>query len=137
MITYALDSNIISFLLKNKTNIKQRFDNAIESNIPYSIPPLAYYEVKRWLIARNATVQLNYFDDLYNYSIKSDMTIAIWEKAIDIYVKLKQANQLIDDVDIFIASYCIVNGYVLITDNTKHFYRISELTIINWNNNNG
>jgi tRNA(fMet)-specific endonuclease VapC len=137
MITYALDSNIISFLLKNKTNIKQRFDNAIESNIPYSIPPLAYYEVKRWLIARNATVQLNYFDDLYNYSIKSDMTIAIWEKAIDIYVRLKQVNQLIDDADVFIAAYCIVNGYVLITDNTKHFYRISELTIINWNNNNG
>jgi len=44
---YALDSNIVSYLLKNDDAVKRRFQNAVNYNNPYVIPPLVYYEVKR------------------------------------------------------------------------------------------
>jgi len=32
-----------------------------------------------------------------------------------------------NDADVLIAAHCIVNGYTLVTDNTKDFERIAEL----------
>lgn len=131
---YALDSNIVSYFLKNDNEVIQHFQNAIDNDNPYVIPPLVYYEVKRWLKVKNATNQLPRFSDLYDDSIKSDMTPDIWEKAIELYVKSRLAGKPIDDADIFIAAYCIINNYVLVTNNTKHFEDITELKIINWKN---
>jgi predicted nucleic acid-binding protein len=36
------------------------------------------------------------------------------------------------DADIFIAAYCIINGYTLVTDNINDFNRIDKLKFINW-----
>jgi len=36
------------------------------------------------------------------------------------------------DADIFIAAYCLNNGYTLVTDNTNDFERIEGLQVINW-----
>jgi len=130
--TYALDSNIISYFLKNDNNVKQHFQSAINNNNPYAIPPLVCYEVKRWLKIRNATKQLQIFTDLYSDSVKSDMTADMWEKSVDLYVRLKLSGINIDDADIFIASYCIVNGYILVTNNVKHYKGIDGLIIENW-----
>jgi tRNA(fMet)-specific endonuclease VapC len=130
--TYALDSNIVSYFLKNDSEVKRHFQNALENNSPYVIPPLVYYEVKRWLRVRSATNQLQRFTDLYNDSVKSDMTADIWEKATELYTRLRLSGKIIDDADIFIASYCILNSYTLVTNNIKHFDLIPELNIVNW-----
>jgi len=130
--TYALDSNIVSYFLKNDNEVKRHFQNALENSNPYAIPPIVYYEVKRWLRVRNATSQLQRFADLYSDSVKSDMTADIWEKATEIYTRLRLSGKPIDDADIFIASYCILNDYTLVTNNIKHFDLIPELTTINW-----
>jgi len=129
---YALDSNIISYLLKNDTEVKQQFQNSMDNNNLYVIPPIVYYEVKRWLKIRNATNQLQKFSDLYNNSVKNDMTLDIWEKAIELYVALRTTGKSADDADVFIAAFCIVNGYILITNNVNHFEFITELQVINW-----
>ena len=59
------------------------------------------------------------------------MTTEIWEKAVEIWVKLKAKGRLIGDGDIFIAAFCIVNDYTLITNNIKHYENIKDLQIIN------
>lgn len=128
---YALDSDIISYILKNDNNIKNNFNNAIGNDDFYSIPPIVYYEVKRGLTYKKAYRKLQDFTDLYNDSIKSEMTVEIWEKAIEIYSRLKSQGRIIGDGDIFIASFCIVNDYTLITNNTKHYDNISELKKVN------
>jgi len=83
-------------------------------------------------MVRNATTQYERFTALYEKSIKSNMTVEMWEKSIDIYVKLRTEGKIIDDADIFIASFCIVNGYTLITNNEKHFKHMEGLNIENW-----
>ena len=34
--------------------------------------------------------------------------------------------------DILIAAFCVVNDYLLVTDNTKHFKDIDGLQFVNW-----
>jgi len=36
------------------------------------------------------------------------------------------------DADIFIAAYCIINDYILVTDNVSDFTRIANLKVVNW-----
>jgi len=135
---YALDSDIISYFLKRNRNIQNQLAIILNENNFYSIPPLVYYEVKRWLLLRNATTQLREFTDLYHDSVKNEMTLEIWEKAIEIYMRLVSQGTPIGkdgrESDIFIASFCIINDYVLVTNNTKHFINIEELKMDNWKN---
>ena len=130
--TYALDSNIISYLLKNNHAVKQNFQNAINNNHYYVIPPIVYYEVKRWLKTRSAMKQLQFLSDLYLSSVQNDMTSDVWGKSVEIYTQLRQSGITVDDADIFTAAYCIVNNYTLVTNNTKHFKYINEMNFENW-----
>ena len=129
---YALDSNIISYMLKKDKGVIQHFDNTVKDTDSYAIPPIVYYEVKRWLVHRNATAMLERFSSLYDDSVKGNMSAEVWEKSIDLYARLRSSGKTIDDADIFIAAYCILNGYVLATNNTQHFSLIPELKIVNW-----
>ena len=62
------------------------------------------------------------------------MTLEIWEKAIEIYVELITNGTPRQDADIFIAAFCIVNDYTLITNNTRHYDIIKDLKMENWKN---
>ncbi|MCL2813655.1 MAG: hypothetical protein FWD23_03550 [Oscillospiraceae bacterium] len=133
---YALDSDTVSYFLKNNRDIQEKLKNILYENNIYSIPPLVYYEVKRWLVLRKANTQLKAFTELYQASIKNEMTFEIWEKAVELYVRLTSQGTPIGkdgkEADIFTAAFCIVNNYVLVTNNTKHFSNIKELKTVNW-----
>jgi len=131
---YALDSDIVSYFLKNNRDVQDKLKNLLNDNNVYSIPPLVYYEVKRWIILRNATTQLKQFTRLYKESVKNEMTLEIWAKAVEIYVQLISQGTPIGkegkEDDIFIAAFCIINDYTLITNNIKHYSNIKELKIL-------
>lgn len=65
-----------------------------------------------------------------------NITIIPFATAIDRYAeekaKLRKAGKLVDDFDLFIACTASANNLVMVTDNEKHFDRISKLTVINW-----
>jgi len=135
--TYALDTNTISFLLRPSKNqqIVQMFENIIKQGDDYVIPPLSYYEVYWYLIRKNATAQLKVFLDLYNsssakiYMNEDDFQLAARIKAQLVKDGTPIGNK---DADIFIAAYCINNNYALVTDNVSDFKRIADLKYVNW-----
>lgn len=55
MITYALDSNIVSYLLKRDIQTWKRYNQEADAGKECVIPPIVYYEVKRGLLAVDAT----------------------------------------------------------------------------------
>ena len=138
---YALDSNIVSFLLRPTKNpeVVKRFDEILEQGHDYVIPPFCYYEVYWLLLRKGAVAQTRSFRDIYINSLTElNMGETEFEKAAEIRAMLeergtpigKEGNQ---DADIFIAAHCIVNGYTLVTDNTSDFQRIGGgLKIVNW-----
>jgi predicted nucleic acid-binding protein len=50
---YALDTNIITYYLKGNEKILDKVDQEAE-NDNIIIPPFAYFEVKKWLMAVNS-----------------------------------------------------------------------------------
>ena len=135
--TYALDANTISYFLRDEGNIEMNFQREIiEGSNPYVIPFIVAYEIKRWLYDR-PTKQMRIFakafDTFFSHVEKdAEMDVNAWNKAVEIYVELKQRGQLIGDADILIAAYCIVNNCTLVTRNKRDFRRIENLRIVNW-----
>ena len=135
MITYALDSNTVSYFLRNEGNVRDCFKRESIKNM-YAIPLTVFYEVKRWLLYKPTKITRQYaqeFDVLFqSVQENSEMPIEVYKKAADIYMALKQKGQLIHDADIMIAAYCLANNYILVTRNTDDFNRISDLKHVNW-----
>ena len=132
MSVYALDSNIISFYLRDNTAVIANIEKAISDGNSIIIPPLVYYEVKRSLKFINATKKMKEFDSLCELFPVGELGNYLLEKSIDIYVQEKNAGRNTKDADIFIAAFCIHNNYTLVTDNIDHFIKITNLHAINW-----
>jgi predicted nucleic acid-binding protein len=134
---YALDTNIISFLLRPSKNpeVVRQFEAVIEQGDEYVIPPLSYYEISWHLLWKNAPVQSLVFDRLYTNSFSkvfmSERDFAIAAKIKADLVKMGTPIGE-NDADIFIAAHCLANGYTLVTDNVKDFERIDGLKLVNW-----
>ena len=129
--TYALDSNIISYLLKKDLNVFKRSLEEVKTGNVCVIPPVAYYEIKRGLLAVQATSKMNHFNDLCRDFAVEEMSKTAWDEAARLYAEHRTKNT-IEDADIFIAAFCIANDYTLVTNNTKHFEQIGGLRFANW-----
>ncbi|MCL2020367.1 MAG: PIN domain-containing protein [Oscillospiraceae bacterium] len=132
MIIYALDSNIISYLLKGNEQIAERIETEISSGHEVIIPPIAYYEVKRGLLAVNSKTKMQIFLDFCNENEVGNIDMRTLNKAADIYAELKVSGIGTEDADILIGAFCIVNNYTLVTNNIKHFSNIKDLSLISW-----
>jgi len=131
MTKYALDTNIISYYLKGNAKLIDRINNEVK-NGNIIIPPIVYFEIKKWLLKNSSKTKLAAFETLlakYGVDIISKETL---DTSLSIYLNLQSKKLTVDDADILIAGYCIQNGYILITNNTKHFENIENLRIENW-----
>ena len=48
------------------------------------------------------------------------------------YAQLRKQGTPVDDIDLLIAGVAMANNMELITNNTRHFSKISDLEISNW-----
>jgi tRNA(fMet)-specific endonuclease VapC len=128
---YALDTNIITYYLKGNEKILDKVDQeAKKDNI--IIPPFAYFEIKKWLMAVNSKVKLQAFEKLFEkYGIDAIEKETL-DLSLSIYIKLRQSGVTIDDGDLLIAAYCIQNDYILVSNNQKHFEKIENIQVVNW-----
>jgi tRNA(fMet)-specific endonuclease VapC len=137
---YALDSNIISYLLRPTHNpeVVQKFEEWLAQGGDYIVPPICHYEVSWLLISKNATTQMRNFDEIYNDSLSSlHIGEAEIKKAAEIRADLQKRGKPVGDekdgdADVLIAAHCIVNDYTLVTNNEKDFRRIEGLKFVNW-----
>ena len=128
---YALDTNIISYYLKGDAKIQDKVDKEAE-NENIVIPPFAYFEVKKWLLAVNSKSKLQAFEKLceeYGIDLISKETLDL---TLSLYIKLRKRGITVDDGDLLIAAYCIQNNYTLVSNNLKHFENIEDIQVANW-----
>ena len=129
---YALDTNIISFILKENPNVLSHVRQELKARNKLIIPPLAYYEVRRGLLSVDTPVLTPAFNRFCAKIPVGKMSNSELDEAARIYAALKKKGRLIEDADILIAAYCIVNGYTLVTNNTKHFENVDNLLREDW-----
>jgi len=132
MTTFALDTNILSYLMKKDRQVLERIKEIVREDEDCVIPPVAYYEVKRGLLAVNSSKRIQLLDTLCRHFPVGEMNTAVWEEAARLYAILRKRGQALEDADLFIAAFCLINGYTLATNNTRHFEMIEGLQYTNW-----
>lgn len=134
---YALNTGTIIAILNRNENIITKIDKSVFLGKKFIIPPIVDYEIQRGLLYKySPNKEKLYFALRKVYGI-GIITEKIWIRAAHVYVNLRKSGFTVGDDDIFIASFCIENNYILITRNIKDFVNISDLYIENWVDNIG
>jgi len=132
MITYALDTDVVSFIIKGNKELSDRVTQELERGNAIAIPPVVLFEIRRWLLFNKSGNRARVFERFLKDSLIEDMGINAFELAATEYARLKQNGYTLDDADLLIAGFCIDNGYVLVTNNEKHYKLIDSLTYVAW-----
>jgi tRNA(fMet)-specific endonuclease VapC len=68
--------------------------------------------------------------------VKKNTLLHLTEQSViisgDLYAQLRKKGNPIDDIDLLIAGIALENNLVLVTNNRKHFERITQLEIVDW-----
>jgi tRNA(fMet)-specific endonuclease VapC len=130
-VKYLLDTDTLIFWLKGKSQIeaKARF---------FGLEQLAYSTISH--------AELHFGAYNSQYIEKNLLAINLIEQKLrlldfdkraaelfgKIKAQLKRQGNLVLDADMMIASIAISNHLILVTNNSRHFQRISDLKLENW-----
>jgi predicted nucleic acid-binding protein len=129
---FVLDSNIVSFYIRHNQQIIQRVQDELTAGNDVLIAPVAYYEVKRGLIAINAQKRLKEFGALCVVLGVGLLDNTLLDVAAEIYADLRGKKLTVEDADILTAAFCKVHDFILVTHNARHFEVISGLRYCDW-----
>ena len=129
---YALDTNIISYFIQGDNQVRMRLYQVLHNGDMVIIPPIVYYEVLRGFRHKSAPKKEWAFSQMCAMYPVGEMKLTMWQCAAGLYGARRKAGKSVDDTDILIAAYCIVNGYTFVTNNTKHFEGIEDLPLVDW-----
>lgn len=131
-----LDTDILSFFFRNRKaheqQATQQINDYLKANRTFSISIITYYELLNGLYFADTEERTNEIDEFLRTQTILPISKEIAKKAAQIYATLKKEGNSIAHNDILIAATAIVEGYILITNNEKHFGRIDELQHENW-----
>ena len=129
---YALDANAIIHVINREAVVVQRFNKAVIDNIPLVIPSVVDYEVSRGFYHTPNPRKEAVYNSMRQNCPVVEVDAPIWDNAAQLWAELRKRGVTIGDADILIASFCLVNGYTLVTNNTKHFTGITGLNLEDW-----
>ena len=129
---YVLDTDTLSYFIQESKQVISKFRSVITSGDSFVISPVTYYEIMRGFKHKSSPKKEKSFEYMCDLYPVGEMSFTAWKKAAEIYGFTRQAGNPIDDTDILIAAFCIVNGYTLVTNNVKHFQNIDGLSYENW-----
>jgi len=129
---YAFDTNTVIQLMRGSPSVRENRERAQKSGARFVVPPVVNYEVRRGLIIKPIPAHEKAYAVICENCLLPDMAADVWERAARIYAELYDKHFTVNDADILIAAFCIVNGYTLVTSNIKDFENISGLRFVNW-----
>jgi predicted nucleic acid-binding protein len=130
--TYALDTNIIIHLLNHTPTVLSRRDAAIRRGIRFVIPPYVNFEIQRGFRYVSAPAKERSYKQICTHCPVGEMSAQSWELAAVLYADMRRVGRTVDDADLLIAAFCIIGGYSLVTNNSRHFEGINGLQLENW-----
>lgn len=128
---YLIDTDIIIYSIKGNRKIQQRF--AEKDVMPKAISVITFGELlygakKSSNHGKNSAV-------IYRLA-EIFPVIGITRSIIEVFAELKASldmrGERIPELDLLIASTALVMNYTLVTNNTRHYQRISGLQLENW-----
>jgi len=112
--------------------VRERRNAAVADGNSLVIPRVAHYEMLRGFLCTSAPAKEKSYRSFSTTFPIGKITESVWQRAAQIYAELHKKRFTVKDADILIAAFCLVNGYTLVTDNTKDFENIDGLQMVNW-----
>ena len=130
--SYLLDTNVISYLVKKNTRAKAKFWSLKIKEKDIYISIISYYEVKRGLLYANATRQMASFTKFcQEVTVLLLDDIEIIERAAAIHADLRGKGTLLEDADILIAATAISHDLILVSHDSD-MLRVPGLKLEDW-----
>ena len=125
----CLDTDIIIDFLKKRDYAVKKIKNLQDKEIKLSTTTVNTFELFKGAEKSGNLEAFNTLNQIFSNISIYDFNFESSKKAAEIFEKLKSKGELLDLADIMIAAIAITNSEILLTRNTKHFNRISELKI--------
>jgi predicted nucleic acid-binding protein len=135
MTSYSLDTDTVTKLLKKhpgNQRVLDRFRKEIRRNSLFIICPVVFYEIRRELVIKNAAAQLAAFDNLAATMVWKEFSIAIWERASNLWAALRSRGRSHRDADVLITAHALECNAVIVTGNVQHFHG-TGVRVEDWN----
>ena len=130
--SYLLDTNIVSYALKNNLKIKQKLEVMKFQDANIFISCITYFEIKRGFLVVDSPKQRERFAQMCkDYQIIFLDDLAILEKAAEIHANLRLRGLPIQTEDILIAATAIIKGLIVVS-NDSDLARVEGLNLENW-----
>ena len=130
---YLIDTDIIIYSLKDFSDVNNQFK--IHQNDPKLLSVITYGELLYGAYkSTNADKNLATIRRLAEIFPIVNVSPSVMETFGNLKASLEKSGAVIADLDLMIASTAIVHNLVLVTNNERHFGRISSLNIENWKN---
>jgi tRNA(fMet)-specific endonuclease VapC len=130
--SFLLDTNIVSFAIKNDFYIKQKLEVMKFEEVDIYISCITYFEIRRGFLAVDAPKKRERFNQLcQNYPIIFLDDLAILEKAAEIHANLRLKGLPIQTEDVLIAATAMIKGLTVVS-NDSDLARVEGLSLENW-----
>ncbi len=130
---FVFDTNIVSGLLKLNPQLMQRLAGIVTPENVILGCPVVWYEVRRGLLEKGATVQMRDFEILFSRFVWQHYTLKDWSRATELWVKRRKQGMPVSDADLLIAVFALNRNATLVTNNEKDFAGLG-VTVENWLN---
>jgi len=128
---YLIDTDILIYFLKGHEHVTKRFLDATHTSIHTSIINHAelFYGAYHSQHKKKNISRISGF-------LETMTVLPFCENSSCVFAELKSklnsAGSSLADLDLMIASICLNNEMVLVTNNVKHFKRVPKLKLENW-----
>jgi len=129
---YAFDTNVIVHYLHNNPSVSANFHRAVMDNYKIVVPKMVDYEIRRGFVIKPNPRREAEYNALVSECDIVDIVTSTWDYAMHVYAGHYRDRHTVGEIDILIASLCLQNNYVLVTNNTNDFANVDGLAIVDW-----
>ena len=128
-----LDTDILIQFLRNDEDAKEKISRLLESYQLLSTSSINVAELYFGAyLSENKEVNINAVNQLLSKLVKYPFDIIDGKIYGEIRASLKRKGELINELDIFIASIAIEKDITLITRNIKHYEKVHKVQVETW-----
>ncbi len=127
-----LDTDTISYILRNERNTSEIFKLYLDEYGSISTSIINHYEILSGLKYRDNKNFLEKYEKFVENINILNIDIKTVETSSRIYADLRKKGINVGQADILIAGICLAHKLALVTNNEKHYKDINGLEIENW-----
>jgi tRNA(fMet)-specific endonuclease VapC len=133
-VTYVLDTNAVSALMKGSAAAVERLAASEPTDIAIPQPVLAElaFGIERLPRSKRRTALLSRFDLICSELPRAEWTDAVSQAYGRIKATLERRGTRIEDFDAAIAAHALATNATLVTANLEHMTRVPGLQIEDW-----